>query len=49
MGTNIFENIKHTRLFIQMTKGLDVIPNVISIIIYKCCLGFEAAQHGFDV
>jgi hypothetical protein len=49
MGTNILENIKHTRFFIQMRKGLDVIPNVISTTIYKCCLGFEVAQHGFNV
>ncbi len=49
MGTDILENIKHKRLFIQMTKGLDAIPDVISATIYKCCLGFEAAQHGFDV
>jgi hypothetical protein len=49
MGTNILESIKHTRFFIQMTKGLDVIPDVISTTIYKCCLGFEVTQHGFDV
>jgi len=49
MGTNILESVKHTRFFSQMTKGLDVIPKVISTSIYKCCLGFEAAQHGFDV